>query len=83
MAPRLTPTMRQVLDVLRRERPLTVHALAGFMPGVPLRRIEVALCRLVGENLARVVSYDADNYPAYAPGSPVGNYPRRRRKGMR
>lgn len=78
MASRLTPTMRRVLQVLGRERPLTAHALAGTLQ-IKVRCVEVALARLKGENLVVAAHYDAMGYPAYRRGSPVGEYPKRRR----
>ena len=72
MAPRVTPTMRKVLDVLKHERPLTAHALGGFLPQINVRRIELVLGRLRGENLVRIACFDGQGYPAYMPGSPVG-----------
>lgn len=72
--------MRKVLAVLKRERPLTAHALVGFLPELSVRRIELVLGRLSGENLARIASFDGQGYPAYTPGSPVGpKAPRKRR----
>lgn len=80
MAPRLTPNMRKVLDVLKRERPLTAHALGGFLPQLNVRRIELLLGRLRGENLVRIACFDGQGYPAYSPGSPVvTKAPRKRR----
>jgi hypothetical protein len=77
MAPRLTPTMRKVLDLLKRERPLTAHAVAGALL-IDVRRAELAIGRLRGENLVTIACFDAMGYPAYKCGSPVGAVNRRR-----
>ena len=79
MAARLDTTMRAVLQVLGRERPLTAHAIAGTLQ-VNVRRVELAIGRLRGENLVTIASYDAMGYPAFKRGSPVGEYPARRRR---
>lgn len=77
--PRVTPTMRRVLQVLSRERPLTEHAIAGAL-SLPVRRIEDAIARLKGENLVRVAGFDRMGYPAFEKGSPVVVIERRRRR---
>lgn len=69
--------MRKVLDLLKRERPLTTHAVAGALL-MDVRRAERAIGRLRGENLVTIAYFDAMGYPAYKPGSPVGPVNRRR-----
>lgn len=71
--------MRSILQVLGRERPLTAHALAGTLQ-FDVRRVELALGRLRGENLVTIACYDAMGYPAFKRGSPVGDYPGRRKR---
>jgi predicted ArsR family transcriptional regulator len=79
MAARLSPTMRAVLQVLGRERPLTAHAIAGTLQ-INVRRVEHAIARLRGENLVTVASFDAMGYPAFKRGSSIGDDPGRRRR---